>query len=93
MTKTSPSKVKVQKNMTKALIAPHGDKSKGKVRNVKLIGNNSKTVGTKLVQPRIGAVAKTAPTVMRQTAKMNKKNIPVRGGKSVSLALNKLGKK
>ena len=89
MTKTSPSKVKVQKNSTKAIVSPHGDKSKGKVKNVKLVGNNSKSVGTKLVTPRVGAKAVTKPSAMRKPAKMAMKNIPVKGKKSVSLALGK----
>ncbi len=93
MTKTSASKVKVQANAKKAVNPTAKTMSKAGVSKVvKLVGNNLKTNGTKLVQPRVGAVAVRSKTEVRKTPKMNKKNIPV-GKTSVSLALGKLGKK
>lgn len=87
MTKTSASKVKVQKSSAKSNPAVKETMSKsGKMSKVKLQGNGN----GKNVNPCITVNAKRSITTTRQPAKMAMKNIPV-GKKSISLALGKVG--
>lgn len=100
-TKTSSSKVKVQKPAAKATQVNKNTMGKSVKNIVPLKGNvtgngkvHSKTTNNGAsvngkANAKVGAMASRAKTIIRQKAKVTGKAIPVKGKKSVSLALGK----